>query len=360
MALKLKPPSEPSPTPFAWDEIPSPSSSTGSSSLPSPPTAWLSARDMKLFGAQPMTATSDIGLVKCNDCDKPILRSFMAEHAVACAQLRVGGKNTGKHKSGADLDDLKKGSKKRKASAEPSDPSLPPKKKSKPATKIMKGRMKGPIDYDQHCGVINDKGLPCSRSLTCKSHSMGAKRAVEGRSRKYDDLLLDWNRAHNPNFVEPVKRETKAEKKEKRDKEKAEKKKLAEEQAVALGVALGVDPSTNKKGSGTGTKKSGKKASAAIRMAAGDDAPENLDDIDSEAELDELVHSVREATAKGIIGAPLAIPCDASAWFVQRRERLRCCRDLLVGALSNSNSNLSMGMGMGSIAGRSSLGMARS
>ena len=54
------------------------------------------------------------------------------------------------------------------------------------------------VDYDRQCGVINDKGLPCSRSLTCKAHSMGAKRAVQGRPRPYDELLLEWNRANNP------------------------------------------------------------------------------------------------------------------------------------------------------------------
>ncbi|KIY49373.1 SCA7-domain-containing protein, partial [Fistulina hepatica ATCC 64428] len=53
-------------------------------------------------------------------------------------------------------------------------------------------RVKGPVNLDVNCGVINDKGLPCSRSLTCKSHSMGAKRSLPGRSRPYDELLLDW------------------------------------------------------------------------------------------------------------------------------------------------------------------------
>jgi hypothetical protein len=54
--------------------------------------------------------------------------------------------------------------------------------------------------YESHCGVINHKKLPCGRSITCKSHSMGAKRAVHGRSKNYDELLLEWYRAHNPNF----------------------------------------------------------------------------------------------------------------------------------------------------------------
>lgn len=63
----------------------------------------------------------------------------------------------------------------------------------------------GPIDLDRQCGVINDKNLPCSRSLTCKTHTVGAKRAVQGRTRPYDSLYLEWQRINNPNFKEPSK-----------------------------------------------------------------------------------------------------------------------------------------------------------
>jgi len=221
------------------------------------------------------------------------------------------------------------------------------KKKTKPATKVTKGRLKGPVDYDKQCGVINDKGLPCSRSLTCKSHSMGAKRAVQGRSRNYGELLLEWQRANNPKFVEPVKKETKAEKKEKREREKLEKKRLAVEAA-----ALGIDPAGGvgkKSGLSGPSKKVGKKAAAAaaaaVRLAEelGGDASEDLDDLDSEAEVDELVRVVRLARNKGVLAVPLAVPCDAGSWFVQRRERARCCRDLLLGALGSTNPNSAPG-----------------
>jgi len=81
MTLKLKSSSS-SPVAFSWDTLlPSPSPTPDPASLPSPPTSWLSARDMKLFGAQPLTSTSDIGVVKCKECEKPVLRSFMLEHA---------------------------------------------------------------------------------------------------------------------------------------------------------------------------------------------------------------------------------------------------------------------------------------
>jgi len=50
---------------------------------PPPPTSWLSARDMKIFGADPLKSTSEIGIVQCKDCAKPVLRSAITEHAGA-------------------------------------------------------------------------------------------------------------------------------------------------------------------------------------------------------------------------------------------------------------------------------------
>ncbi|TFK17321.1 SCA7-domain-containing protein [Coprinopsis marcescibilis] len=347
--LKLKPLSNP-PSPFKWDISPPPITLKEISTLQSPPAAWLSGRDMKLFGSQPLSNLSDIGIVKCKDCDKPVLRSFAAEHKELCATIRAGKHKGSKGKFDTDPN------KKRKSSVEPDDPSLPAKKKLKPAVKVTKGRLKGPVDYDKQCGVINDKGLPCSRSLTCKSHSMGAKRSVE-RSRPYDELLLDWQRANNPNFVEPVKRESKAEKKEKREREKQEKKRL-EAEAAAL---LGLDASTSKKASAANAaKKASKKAAAAAVRAAEDRkaeaVSEDLDDLDSEAEVDALVTAVNNAHEQGVTGVPLAVPCDAGSWFVQRRERARCCRDLLVAALGNGGAGLQAGIGPVGLSSRTTSG----
>lgn len=295
-------------------------------------------------------------MVKCKDCNKPILRSFISEHASICAKIRSASI---KSKLKVDPDGMyvifhhvafnsssspdKKNLKKRKASPTPEDSSQPLKKKAKPPPKVTKGRVKGPIDYDKQCGVINDKNLPCSRSLTCKSHSMGAKRAVQGRSRPYDELLLEWNRANNPNFVEPVKRETKAEKKEKREREKLEKKRLEAEAAAARGVDA-TAMSTHKKSAAGIAKKFGKKAAAAaaaVRLAEelGGEASDDLHEIDSEAELDDLVKVVHTSMDRGVMAVPLAVPYDAGSWFVQRRERARVCRDLLFGALTGGGNN---------------------
>ncbi|PLW30688.1 hypothetical protein PCANC_18701 [Puccinia coronata f. sp. avenae] len=59
----------------------------------------------------------------------------------------------------------------------------------------------GPVNVNEQCGVLvppND--TPCARSLTCKTHSMGAKRSVPGRSAPYDVLLNEWQKKNNPNW----------------------------------------------------------------------------------------------------------------------------------------------------------------
>ena len=52
------------------------------------------------------------------------------------------------------------------------------------------------IDFDKQCGVSLPEGGYCARSLTCKSHSMGAKRSVDGRTKTFDELLANYHREH--------------------------------------------------------------------------------------------------------------------------------------------------------------------
>lgn len=52
------------------------------------------------------------------------------------------------------------------------------------------------IDFDKQCGVGLPEGGYCARSLTCKSHSMGAKRSVVGRNQPFDSLLANYHKQH--------------------------------------------------------------------------------------------------------------------------------------------------------------------
>uniref|UniRef100_T1JJL3 SCA7 domain-containing protein n=1 Tax=Strigamia maritima TaxID=126957 RepID=T1JJL3_STRMM len=51
-------------------------------------------------------------------------------------------------------------------------------------------------DPNKHCGVwISEIGKQCTRSLTCKSHSLALRRSVLGRKKNFDELLADHRAA---------------------------------------------------------------------------------------------------------------------------------------------------------------------
>lgn len=93
---------------------------------------------------------------------------------------------------GTTEDGTKKG-KKRKADEDENNKE-PKKKKKKDEPKAKTAKPKGPVDVEKQCGVTLPNGAQCARSLTCKSHSMGAKRAVPGRSLPYDMLLQQYQK----------------------------------------------------------------------------------------------------------------------------------------------------------------------
>lgn len=103
-------------------------------------------------------------------------------------------KSAKKSAAKATLDGTPKKSKKRKADGE--GEKEPKKKKTRkdepPKPKVPKP--KGPVDVEKQCGVPIANGGFCARSLTCKSHPMGAKRSVPGRSLPYDMLLAQYQK----------------------------------------------------------------------------------------------------------------------------------------------------------------------
>lgn len=165
-------------------------------------------------------------LVTCKHCKKPMLRIAAPSHIREClkkkqekqqkkkeakeakdAALRKernggvspapsldGDADNRARKSAAVVDGAgaKKSGKKRKADDDGKGASAKKKKKEDPKAKAAKA--KGPVDVERQCGVQLSNGAQCARSLTCKSHSMGAKRAVPGRSMPYDVLLQQYQK----------------------------------------------------------------------------------------------------------------------------------------------------------------------
>jgi SAGA-associated factor 73 len=170
--------------------------------------------------------------VNCKHCRRPLFKALAADHVRECLRVKqekqqrkkenkakkardaadnasqigddgdsiiVGGddkgikKNARKTAGKATASDDKKTGKKRKADGE-ADKSGPSKKKRKDeALKVKAAKPKAPVDVEKQCGVLLPNGAQCARSLTCKSHSMGAKRAVV-RSLPYDMLLVQYQK----------------------------------------------------------------------------------------------------------------------------------------------------------------------
>jgi hypothetical protein len=101
------------------------------------------------------------------------------------------GQKSAKKSAVKGTDDHRKG-KKRKADED--DGKEPKKKKKKDEIKPKTSKPKGPVDVEKQCGVTLPNGAQCARSLTCKSHSMGAKRSVPGRTLPYDMLLQQYQK----------------------------------------------------------------------------------------------------------------------------------------------------------------------
>jgi len=69
----------------------------------------------------------------------------------------------------------------------------PRRKRLKTDRSLLKDRE---YDPDRHCGVWNEEtGKPCTRSLTCKAHTVSLRRTVVGRSKTFDKLLAEHRAA---------------------------------------------------------------------------------------------------------------------------------------------------------------------
>lgn len=163
---------------------------------------------------------------------------------------------------------------------------------------------------------------------------MNAKRSVQGRTKSYDQLFIEHKRATDPNYVEPVKRETKAEKKAKKDRERELKK--AEKEAVATKKRKHPG-APNQGGLGGGTNGTGALGAAGGLGGHARGTSEDYESgLDTDVELDMLVRSVRASRP-----TPLAHRENVGNWFIARNEWLRSTRDLLGDALGGGATGFS-------------------
>ena len=216
----------------------------GSACSPSPDSPLINEIDPELRDTFPTDRPMEdrVDMIVCKHCKKAVLTSVAASHIKMCLQKKQDraqkkkeakeaarkakeARERGEDKDSdlpesataanrigeGDADSLASGSqqppnakkapatnekgKKRKADTEADKE--PKKKKTKKEIEAAKPKVpkpKGPVDVEKQCGVAIANGAYCARSLTCKSHSMGAKRAVPGRSLPYDMLLAAYQK----------------------------------------------------------------------------------------------------------------------------------------------------------------------
>ena len=226
---------------------------------------------------------------------------------------------------------------------------LDPKKKKKKS--IMSARKKGPTDVDTQCGVINDKGLPCSRSLTCKSHSMGAKRSVQGRSRPYDELLLEWQKIHNPALVAKLEEReravaaSKAAAAERKSRKALEKRKKIRSRDESTTTADGITGGGGGNGgsSSTRNKETPSQTAANLALLKIQEDPQSdmfslgFSEDEVDAEIKELIMAIQSASNNERTKILPLAKQSFSGLYTRKSHTLRGCRELLREGLRNSS-----------------------
>lgn len=209
-----------------YGKDPPPDSPTSSPALPD-----LDEKTLAAFPTGKPREENNLETVVCKHCKKPVLKQAAVEHIRLCLKTKqekarkkkeardaanrakekvdkdgdedagdkdgddaMKGQKSAKKSAKGMADDATKKGKKRKTEGEDDKDKEPKKKKKKEEPKPKVPKPKGPVDVEKQCGVPLPNGGQCARSLTCKSHSMGAKRSVPGRSLPYDMLLQAYQK----------------------------------------------------------------------------------------------------------------------------------------------------------------------
>lgn len=137
----------------------------------------------------------------CDHCGRPVVQQALDRHVKECLamerEVKVA-KEVVEEVKEEEVEVVKKKKVKREAPL-----ALPaPVKKARPVKAAAKP--KGPVDVERQCGVALPQGGFCARLLTCKTHLMGLKRAVPGRSAPYDQLLAAYQRRNQARVAQGV------------------------------------------------------------------------------------------------------------------------------------------------------------
>ncbi|KAJ2325774.1 SAGA complex subunit Sgf73 [Coemansia sp. RSA 2681] len=206
------------------------SSTKGRGNRKAPIARRLDAESIKKFGVYPMQQYPTLAI--CDSCGRQINAHFLKEHqetvcVVSAAKREDKRAAAAKAKEREETPVVAKDASKRLASealSEEGDGGRAPKVSKREQVRLEKeqrekeradrreqlrvekerrkrekdekkerelAQARTALDLDKQCGVLSSEpdAQPCTRSLTCKTHSMAMKRNVRGRSKLFDALL---------------------------------------------------------------------------------------------------------------------------------------------------------------------------
>lgn len=293
----------------------------------------------------PLETSASFQYRVCNDCGKPLALNAIVDHLenhckgdnsssmgnkemtdeeveLNASPRRQNGNENNNKRQMVEEDSPTPDQENRRFNEGSSTPQATPMKKQR-KVKQRNPTEKHLIDFNKQCGVELPEGGYCARSLTCKSHSMGAKRSVNGRTQPFDVLLAAYHKQHQTKIGAAAEKRAKQQEIQKQQKQiqKEQKKQMQQQKQSQRGK--------NKNGSSVGSSSVNAKSgtpSGAGRNIQGDMRSSSSMNLTPEEETTQVLNGVSRS---------FPLPLETSVLSsVKRRSRYFRMREMFASAFS--------------------------
>lgn len=303
----------------------------------------------------PLEPSASLQYRVCNSCGKPLalnaIMDHLEDHCKGSSSTAVANKeitdedaesNTSPKKQKDNRDNKRPLAEEDSPSSEQDSKRIKEGSATPQATPLKKQRKvkqrnpteKHLIDFDKQCGVHLPEGGYCARSLTCKSHSMGAKRSVHGRTQPFDTLLAEYHKQHQTKIGAAAEKRAKQQEIQKHQKQvQKEHKKQSQQQKQGQ---RGKNKGSSSASGSSGTAKSGT-PSGSGKHAANDINASSSMDLTPEEETTQVLNGVSRSF-------PLPLESNVLS-SVKRRSKYFRMREMFASAFSVRPGYTSPGYG---------------
>ncbi|GAV53280.1 hypothetical protein ZYGR_0AI05640 [Zygosaccharomyces rouxii] len=294
----------------------------------------------------PLETSASFQYRVCNSCGKPLALNAIVDHLEnhckgdssssmgnkemtdeevelnASPRRQNGGESNSNKRQMVEEDSPTPDQESRRFKEGSSTPQATPMKKQR-KVKQRNPTEKHLIDFNKQCGVELPEGGYCARSLTCKSHSMGAKRSVIGRTQPFDVLLAAYHKQHQTKIGAA------AEKRAKQQEIQKQQKQIQKEQKKQMQQLKQSQRGKNKSGSSVGSSGANVKSgtpSGTGKNTPGDMRANSTTTLTPEEETTQVLNGVSRSF-------PLPLETNVLS-SVKRRSRYFRMREMFASAFS--------------------------